>query len=193
MEAQKNIWQKFSQMINCLWKSRNLITARNVRSSSYASQWPNKQPKFSKSCPRSGQIIFKCTIDCNYVLKCLPHFWPNLNNFQFLFIFTIQWQITASIKLFMKHYSWPWAVVVAQLLKRSLPIPEVHGSNPAIGKIYWTFVYCQLYWKDENKEKRGREWPIFKTLILAFEHRAAGDKRSKPQINPPSYGRPLWS
>ena len=26
--------------------------------------------------------------------------------------------------------------------------------------IYWTFIYCQLYWKDENKEKRGREWPI---------------------------------
>ena len=29
-----------------------------------------------------------------------------------------------------------WAVVVAQLVERSLPIPEVHGSNPAIGKIY---------------------------------------------------------
>ena len=21
-------------------------------------------------------------------------------------------------------------------------------------------IYCQLYWKDENKEKSGREWPI---------------------------------
>ena len=31
-----------------------------------------------------------------------------------------------------------------------------------MGKIYWTIVYYQLYWKDENKEKRGREWPIFK-------------------------------
>ena len=27
-----------------------------------------------------------------------------------------------------------WAVVVAQLVKRSLPIPEVRGSNPVIGK-----------------------------------------------------------
>ena len=50
---------------------------------------------------------------------------------------------------------------VAQLVERLLLIPEVRGSNPVIGKIYWTFVYCQLYWKDKNKEKRGREWPIF--------------------------------
>ena len=55
----------------------------------------------------------------------------------------------------------PWAVVVAQLVERSLPILEVRGSNPAIDKIYWTLVYSQLYWKDENKDKRGREWPIF--------------------------------
>ena len=51
-------------------------------------------------------------------------------------------------------------VFVAQLVERWLLKTEVHSSNPVIGKIYWTFVYCQLYWKDENKEKRGREWPI---------------------------------
>ena len=54
---------------------------------------------------------------------------------------------------------------MTQLVERSLPIPEVRGLNPVIGKnlfIYWTFVYCQLYWKDENKEKRGWEWPILK-------------------------------
>ena len=28
----------------------------------------------------------------------------------------------------------PWAVVVAQLVERSLSIPEVRGSNPVIGK-----------------------------------------------------------
>ena len=34
-----------------------------------------------------------------------------------------------------------WAVVVAQLVERSLPIPEVHGSNPVISKnLYWTFT-----------------------------------------------------
>ena len=31
--------------------------------------------------------------------------------------------------------------------------------------LYWTFVSCQLYWKDENKEKRGREWPIFNNCL----------------------------
>ena len=31
-----------------------------------------------------------------------------------------------------------WAVVVAQLVERSLPIPEVCGSNPVIGK---KFIY----------------------------------------------------
>ena len=29
-----------------------------------------------------------------------------------------------------------FVVVVAQLVERSLPIPEVRGSNPVIGKIY---------------------------------------------------------
>ena len=51
-----------------------------------------------------------------------------------------------------------WEVVVAQLVEQSLPTPEVRGSNPVIGKIY---LYYQLYWKDENKEKRGRERPNF--------------------------------
>ena len=51
-----------------------------------------------------------------------------------------------------------WAVVVAQLVEQSLPIPEVRGSNPVIGKklfICWTFVYCQLCSeKTKIKEKR---------------------------------------
>ena len=60
------------------------------------------------------------------------------------------------------------AVVVAQLVERSLLIPEVRGSNPVIGKIYWIFVYCQLYWKDENKGKEAGNCPFFlkKTLSL---------------------------
>ena len=43
-------------------------------------------------------------------------------------------------------------VVVAQLVERSLPTPEARGSNVILD------VHCQLYWKEENKEKRGREW-----------------------------------
>ena len=34
-----------------------------------------------------------------------------------------------------------WAMVVAQLVEQLLPIPEVHGTNPVIGKkLYWIFT-----------------------------------------------------
>ena len=59
-----------------------------------------------------------------------------------------------------------WEVVVAQLVERSLPTPEVRGSNPVIGKIY-------MYWKDENKEKSGREMSNF--LILCVIEPVIGD------------------
>ena len=58
----------------------------------------------------------------------------------------------------LQSYQKQWEVVVAQLLERTLLTPEVRSSNPVIGKIY---MYCQLFWKDENKEKRGRDMPIF--------------------------------
>ena len=38
-----------------------------------------------------------------------------------------------------------WAVVVAQLVEWSIPIPEVRGSNPVIGKKLILNIYCQLY------------------------------------------------
>ena len=51
-------------------------------------------------------------------------------------------------------------MVVAQLEERSLPTPEIRGSNPNIGKVLST--NCKLNRKDENKEKEAREWPLFK-------------------------------
>ena len=51
-----------------------------------------------------------------------------------------------------------WAVVVAQLVDRSLPIQEVRGSNPVISKKLFILNICLLstvYWKDENKEKEA--------------------------------------
>ena len=57
-------------------------------------------------------------------------------------------------------------MVLAQLVERSLPIPEIRGSNPVIGKNLfknWTFVNCQLcIEKDENKEKEAGNGPFFK-------------------------------
>ena len=65
-----------------------------------------------------------------------------------------------------------WAVVVAELVELLLPILEVHRSNPVIGKLlYGKFVYCQLYWKDENKEKEAGNGPLFKKMKLSNEIR----------------------
>ena len=52
------------------------------------------------------------------------------------------------------------AVVVAQLVDRSLPTPEVRGSNPVINKIYIKrfTVYCIPKTKiDKRASKRMRE------------------------------------
>ena len=51
------------------------------------------------------------------------------------------------------------AVGVAQLVEWSLPTQEVRGSNP---KFILNNFYCQLYLKDDNKEKRCWVWPILK-------------------------------
>ena len=47
------------------------------------------------------------------------------------------------------------AVIVAQLVERSLPTPEIHGSNLDIGKIL--FANCTIEkTKIKKKEKRVR-------------------------------------
>ena len=52
----------------------------------------------------------------------------------------------------------PWAVSVAQLAERSLPIPEVRGSNSVIGEaLLRTFIYCQLFVKDKFLPMTGIE------------------------------------
>ena len=48
------------------------------------------------------------------------------------------------------------AVDEAQLVERSLPVPEVRSSNPVISKLYITFL-CQLHLKMKIKKRdRGR-------------------------------------
>ena len=59
-------------------------------------------------------------------------------------------------------YSQFGALVVAQLVEQSPLTPEIRGSIPFIGKLLSNIVSCQLCWKEENNEKRGREWPILK-------------------------------
>ena len=52
---------------------------------------------------------------------------------------------------------------MAQLVEQLLPIPEIRGLNPVIGKLlYRTFVYCQLLRKDENEEKEAEDGSLKK-------------------------------
>ena len=55
-----------------------------------------------------------------------------------------------------------WALFVAQLAERSLPISVDQGSNTDIGSFYWTYLFLSVCRKDENKIKIGQDWPIFK-------------------------------
>ena len=62
-----------------------------------------------------------------------------------------------------------WAVVVAQLVERSLPIPEVRGSNPVIGKKYIEHLLLStVFWKDENKEKEAGNGPFKKRVDVTW-------------------------
>ena len=59
------------------------------------------------------------------------------------------------------------AVVGAQLVERSLPMPQVYSSNPVIGKLlYWTFI-CLLstVLKRKNKEKEAGNGSFFKIFL----------------------------
>ena len=48
-------------------------------------------------------------------------------------------------------------MVVAQLVEQSLPIPEVHGSNPVIGKFTVNFIE-----KTKRKRKEADSGPFKK-------------------------------
>ena len=71
------------------------------------------------------------------------------------------------------NYQYWWAVVVAQLVEWSLPIPEVRGSNPVIGKnlfIYWTFVFCQLCVEKTKIKKKIPEMGHLKKPYKYWKH-----------------------
>ena len=57
------------------------------------------------------------------------------------------------------------AVVVAQLVERSPPIPEVCSSNPLIGKIYIEHFTVNCIEKTKNKEKEAGNGQFLKKVI----------------------------
>ena len=46
-------------------------------------------------------------------------------------------------------------MVIEQLVERSLPTPEIRGSNRDIGKLYLLSTILKLCGKDENEIKKG--------------------------------------
>ena len=64
------------------------------------------------------------------------------------------------------------AVVVAQLVERLLPIPEVCGSNPVIRNFLCILNICLLstvYRKDKNKEKEAGNGPFKKNNYMSID------------------------
>ena len=53
---------------------------------------------------------------------------------------------------------------MAQLVERSLPIPEVRGSNPDIGKIYIEHLFTVSIEKMKIKEKEAGNGPFLKKI-----------------------------
>ena len=52
----------------------------------------------------------------------------------------------------------------------------------SLAQFIWN-IHCQLYWKDEKKEKRGREWPTLKkrrqSLIIDTQIRLINEREEK--------------
>ena len=57
-------------------------------------------------------------------------------------------------------------VVVAQLVEQSLPIPEVRGSNPVIGKKYIEHLLSTVIKNTKIKKIEGGNGSFFKKAIL---------------------------
>ena len=62
-------------------------------------------------------------------------------------------------------------MVLVQLAELSLLIPEVRSSNPVIEKYILNIcLLSTVHLNDENKGKRGQEWPVFfKKTIIVFQ------------------------
>ena len=58
---------------------------------------------------------------------------------------------------FFINFGQNWAVVVAQLVEWSLLTPEVHGSNPVVGKLY---ILSNVLEKKKTK-KETENGPFF--------------------------------
>ena len=68
-------------------------------------------------------------------------------------------QVELNFKLKDPHKRINWGVVVAQLVERTLPTPEIYSSNPDIGEILSTNCIIE---KTKIKKKRPAISHLFK-------------------------------
>ena len=74
----------------------------------------------------------------------------------------------------------PGEVVVAQLVERLLPIPEVRGSNPVIGKnLYRTFTVNCIEKTKIKKKRPGMAHFFKKKLNLLLRHSLSAEARTR--------------
>ena len=59
-----------------------------------------------------------------------------------------------------------WAVAVAQLVERSLPIPEVRGSIPVISNILYRTFAANCFEKTKINKKRPRMAHFLKNATM---------------------------
>ena len=71
-------------------------------------------------------------------------------------------------------------MVVAQLVERLLPIPQVHGSNPVISKkLYIEHLFTVNYIEKTKMKKSRLEWPILKNKNTHLRDRGVGQLRQR--------------
>ena len=96
-----------------------------------------------------------------------------VHRFSYLWV-TYRQNPTRSLGYCCKKLS-PWEVVVAQLL----PMPEVRGSNPIIGKyVYWTFTVNYIE-KTKIKKKRPGMAHFLKEIVTFDNGRWTKRKRER--------------
>ena len=118
---------------------------------------PSNGKKIGKICEWKT-VVFRC-VSCPIVLLISV---PNLS----VLTHCSKWQKATPTK-HTGNYNYIRAVVVAQLVERSLPIPEVRSSIPVIGKqlfICWTFVCCQLCIEKTKIKRRAAGNGPFKKI-----------------------------
>ena len=77
-----------------------------------------------------------------------------------------------------KVYSFYWAKIVWNLGSGGGSVTRAVASDsrgPRVKSIHWQKVildiYCQLYWKDENKEKEAGNGPFKKMFEINIYHK----------------------